>query len=94
MTFLACLLNNAEGLILARDTGLLGPHLATGHILWPGDELRAQAGGLPGDQLPVPPWSSDLASQGLSFPICELGVVMGPPISQGVIRMNEMSSIL
>ena len=28
MTFLSCLLNNAEGLILARDTGPLGPHLA------------------------------------------------------------------
>lgn len=70
------------------EIGPRGPHLAAGHILQPADELRVQAGGLPRDQLPVPLWSSDLASRGLSFPICELGVVMELPISQGVIRMN------
>lgn len=51
-----------------------GPHLAARHILRPEDVLRAQAGGLPGDHQPAPLSSSDLASLGLGFPICELGV--------------------
>lgn len=51
-----------------------GPHLAARHILWPEDVLRAQAGGLPRDHQPALLSSSDLASLGLGFPICELGM--------------------